>query len=501
MKILTRLIKILYILLKYDIFSIINNNSIVSKILKKFFNTKYNINKGQRLKLTLECLGPIFIKLGQILSTRTDLIPFDIINELKKLQTNTKPIYFSKIKNIIEKSLNDKFENIFSTLNKNPIASASIAQLYTGKLKTGEKIIIKILKPNVENIINTDIKILKIIAKIITPLNGNIKRFKFLDIIAEIENTLENEMNFKNEAANLSKIKKIMNKNKYVYVPQIYWKFLKHNILIIEYLDGINITNIKKFNLLQFNTLDISKILLNSFYTQVFKHRFFHADLHPGNILISKDNFKNPIIILIDFGIMSNLKEEEIIYLAENILAFTKKDYKKIVKLHLNARTIITNDPVYKIENELCCVFEPILNKKIKDIPFDKTIKSIMSLTEKYKMQLQPRLVLFQKTLLTIESLCRYISPDINIWKNTRISIEKNLFKDILYSKFKKNLMNVIYNKEHINTYQDNLYKNYKTIFEKIFSKKLLYFALGYIIVLSMLISFLKYNQSMIFLL
>jgi len=510
MKLIKQLIrpaKIIYIIIKFNLLSLIlNDNNIIIKMFSKFFKKTFKLQKEKRIRIALEELGPIFVKLGQILSTRVDIIEKNTITELKKLQTNIKPINFKKIKIIIERSLNNKIENIFKNINENPLTSASIAQIHTGKLQNNDKIAIKILKPNIKHLIEIDIKILKIIAKILNTFIKNTKRLKPVAIINELDITLQNEINLKYEAANLTKIKKNFNQDKNIYIPKIYWNFLTENILVMEYLDGITITNKQKLKLQGFNTKNISENLINLFYIQAFKHNFFHADLHPGNILISKNNINLPVIILIDFGIISNLDKKETFYLAENILAFTKKDYKKIATLHLNAKTISTNKPLNEIENEICCVFEPILNKKIKDISFKNAITSILMLSKNFEMQIQPQLILFQKTLLTIESLCRQISPEINIWNSTRLSIEKNLLKDIFLNKTQNNIKSLIksaklstINEEDIqkNTYQ----KIKKNILEKILSKKLLTFTVGYIIGLSMLISFLKYNQALIFLL
>ena len=482
---IVRPIQIIYIIFKYNLISLIlNKNNFIHNIIINILKKKQSIKKEKKIRLALEELGPIFIKLGQILSTRSDIFPKNIINELEKLQTNTSTIPFNKIKKIIENSLKTKIENIFKSINENPLSSASIAQIHTAILKNNEKIAIKILKPNIKNLLNIDLQILKILATIIDIFFKNTERFKLKDIIIELKNILHNEINLKYEALNLIKIKKNMNKNKTIYIPNICWSLVRKNILATEYIDGINITNIKKIKKAQLNTKSITENLLNLFYTQVFKYNIFHADLHPGNILISKNNINKPIIILIDFGIISDLEDKEKFYLAENILAFAKKDYKKVAELHIKAQTISTQKSINNIENELCLVFEPILNKEIKDISFKKTIDSLLTLTKKFKLQIQPQLILFQKTLLTIESLCRQLNPNLNIWILTKLSLEKILLKTIITKKIIQNIKNIMTNKNtpiKKNTNKKHIcYKN--KIINKIFSKTITYFLMGYIV-------------------
>lgn len=402
-----------------------------------FFKIEIKINKiEKKIRLLLERLGPIFIKFGQMLSTRSDIIPEKLFLELKKLRTHVKGIEFKIIKKIIEKEFKEKIENIFKKINENPLASASVAQIHSAILKNGDKVVIKILKPDIKFIVLIDIFMLKFIAYFLHNFFAEFARFKLLEVVYELQNIFEDEINFKNEIANLIKMKKNFENDKFIYIPKVYWEFFKKNIFVIEYLDGITITNKIKLNFNNFDLNFITKKLVDLFYTQSFKHRFFHADLHPGNILVSKNNFNKIIIILIDFGIVSTLEKDEVFYLAENILAFTKKDYRKIAILHVNAGTILTDKTIYEIENEICCVFEPMLNKKIKDIDFKISLKSVMNLGSKFNLQIQPQLILFQRTLLTIESLCRELSPDINIWHFTRSSIEAIFLKNIIFERF-----------------------------------------------------------------
>lgn len=418
-----------------------------TKKFKNASNTKEKKEAAIKITSLIEKLGPIAIKLGQILSTRIDIIPVELTNEFKKLQTNIKPVIFKKIKSIIEKKFNTKITNIFKKINENPLASASVAQIYTALSIKNEKLIIKVIKPKINSSIKKDIFLLKILSIIAHILLKKIRRLKPIDIIKELEINLKTEINLKNEAINIIKMQKNFKNDKKIYIPKLEISLTTNEIITLEYIDGINITNKEKLNKINLNTKIILTNLLEILYTQIFKYNLFHADLHPGNILISKNNLNMPIIILIDFGISSTIKNKEKIYLAKNLLAFAQKNYKKVAKLHFKAKTINTSKSIQEIENDLYFIFEPILNKKIEKISFKKTMESLIKLSTALNMQIQPQLILFQKTLLSIESISRHIDPSINLWKITRISIEKIIIKNTLNEKI-KNIFNIRKNKK-----------------------------------------------------
>ncbi|HIH2762443.1 MAG TPA: ABC1 kinase family protein [Candidatus Azoamicus sp. MARI] len=432
----------------------------------------------KKIKIYIEDLGPVFIKFAQMISIRTDIIPENIIKELEKLQTHAKHIHFLEIKNKI-KEIDEVLYNNINKINENPLASASIAQIHTAILNNKKKIIIKILKPEVKNIIKRDINILYKLSKISIFFFKKLERLKIIDVIDEIKNTFENEINFKKESLNIIKIKKNIKGMKDIYIPNII-ETKKEDILIIEYLDGINITNKKKFKKIDINSTNLIKTLLKLFYKQVFEDDIFHADLHPGNILISKTKLKQTIIILLDFGIISGLHYDEKIYLGENILAFAKKDYKKIIHLHLKAHTIEKNDTINIMEKELYDTFKSISGKKLEDIEIKSTINSLMKLSKKFNMQIQPNLILFQKTLLTIEGICRNLDVKINLWQLTRHVMEKILIREVFKIK------NITENKKTINIMQ---YKRNISIL----SNNFLIFLIMYICSLIILNIIIKY--------
>ncbi|HIH2763068.1 MAG TPA: ABC1 kinase family protein [Candidatus Azoamicus sp.] len=449
----------------------------------RFINKKGNVEK--KIKQLIEECGPVFIKFAQIISIRNDILSKNITKELEKLQTNTYQIHFSiiekKIKNI-DKHLYEKIKKI----NENPIASASIAQIHTAVLKNNKKIIIKFLKPDVKEAIKRDINILYKLAKISTFILKKFERLKLIDLVDELKKTLESEINFENENFNMIKIKEQVKNFKNIYIPNIILNSKKDDILIMEYLDGINITNTNKLIKKNIKQTKIISMLLHLFYRQVFEQDIFHADLHPGNILISQTVKKNIIIVLLDFGIMGNLTYDEKIYLSENILAFAKKDYAKIIHLHIKAKTIHMHENINKMEKELNSTFKPIFDKTLKNIDFKKTITSLMALSKSFNMQLQPNLILFQKTLLSIEGLCRNLDTQINLWQITRNVMAKIFIKNL----FKIKKLNIVTHNKKENKKNANAL-NYRILFSNnIFF--LLISGISSLIILNLIIKYYK---------
>lgn len=454
----------------------------------KYFKKKEGLEK--KLKLHIEKMGPVFIKFAQILSIRSDIFPINIIKELEKLQTHAKNVPFSDIKKNIEEFDKSLYNNI-KKINENPIASASIAQIHTAILNNEKKIIIKILKPDVKKIIKRDINILYSISKILTFLFKKIKRLKLIDVIDELKKNLDNETNFKKEISNTIKIKQNTKNINDIYIPNTL-ESKKEDIFIAEYLDGINITNKEKLIKLKINRSKLIKIILTLFYKQVFEHDIFHADLHPGNILISKTK-KNITLILLDFGIIGELKNEEKIYLSENILAFAKQDYKKIIHLHIKANTITLKNNINKMEKEIHDIFKTISNKKLKDIDLKITINSLIKLSKSFDMQIQPNLILFQKTLFTIEGLCRNLNEEINLWYITKNIMEKILINQLI--KIKMHNMNI--NKD---AQQTNLTEVYEIKQYKLLSNNYFLFLIISMFSLTILNIIIKYYKVIIFL-
>lgn len=490
--IVKRFFYIIYIVIKFNIFLLF-----IRKNKKNFDFTKNDIMK---IRIGIEKLGPIFIKLAQIFSTRRDFFDIKIINEFQKLQDSVMPFNFTEIKGIIEQSFKINLLTIFKKINENPLASASVAQIHTAILHNGDKVIIKVLKPNIDKIIFYDLLIIKFIFSFLNYYN-RFERYKLLDVLDEINNIFIYELDLKNEAAHISKFSEHFLYTPFIYSPKVYWELSNTKILTLEYLDGINILNLNKMKKETININNLIFKLFESFYLQFLKYNFFHADWHPGNILISKNNFSNIVIIFLDFGIVSCITNDQKIYLIENMLAFIKRDYNKIIKLHLQAGTITSNLSLQELENNLRFVFDPILNKQLKDISFKKLINDLLYLSKKVHLRLQPKMILFQKTLLSIESLARYLNSDLNLWSINRHLIEKIFVMDIILNKIKFNYL--ISDVIKVNNKLINIKINEKNFLSKLIefflSDFIYYFFLFYIFLLTILFFILEYCNFLLF--
>lgn len=417
---------------------------IASVVFKyRLFNLKNDINSARNLRLAFEELGPIFIKLGQLLSTRHDLLPVEYIKELSKLQDQVKPFDNEIAHKIIKQELHKEYNQIFSDFSQNPIASASIAQVYTASLN-GKEVIVKLLRPNLSKIINRDICLLKSLIKLILKFNKNIKRFKPDELIIELERVLVDEQDLLREAANASQLRRNFKNNKILYIPNVYWQYCTKNILVLERISGVSINNIEELDKNNTDLQLLAKRGVEIFFTQVFEHCLFHGDLHPGNIFIDITNPRDPKYNLIDFGIMGSLGPDEQYYLAANLWAFINKDYRKIAELHIESGWVDPNTRVDLFEAAIRTVSEPILEKPVSEISFGELLVKLFDTAREFNMQLQPQLLVFKKSLINVEGIAHKLDPNLNLWEESRPYIEKWMQDQVgvksLYKKIKNNL-------------------------------------------------------------
>ncbi len=377
-------------------------------------------NRAQRLRLALEELGPIFIKFGQTLSTRRDLLPADIGDELAKLQDSCASFNSKKAVAIIEKSLGGKLRNFFQSFDEKPLASASIAQVHSAKTLDGDEVIVKVLRPNIEKEIKRDISLLYKIAKI-TNKHPDGKRLRPMEVVKQFEQIISKELNMLTEAANASLLRNNFKHTNILYIPKVNWDLTKRNILVMERIYGTPINDIKT---LKNNNADFEKLAkrgVEIFFTQVFKHNFFHADMHPGNIFIGKSNE----YIGVDFGIMGYLSDNDLEFIAKIFLAFFNRDYKQLAKVHLDAGWVSGDINELEFENTIRSVCEPIFNKPLKDISFGQVLINLFKEAQRYDIYIQPQLFLFDKTLLNIEGLGRELYPELDLWDSAKPFLEK----------------------------------------------------------------------------
>ena len=377
--------------------------------------------RGERIRLALEDLGPIFVKFGQILSTRRDLLPDDIAIELTKLQDQVTPFDNRTAYKIIEKSLGHPLGEIFSDFSDAPFASASIAQVHGATLHTGEEVIVKVLRPNIKPVIQRDISLLYIIAEKIESYWPAGKNLRPKAVVAEFEKSLLDELDLMREAANASQLRRNFLNSEDLYVPEVYWEHCRRDIMVMERIHGTPIGSIDALKEKNINLKQLSERGFEIFFTQVFRNSFFHADMHPGNIFVAD----NGQYIAVDFGIMGTLNDTDQRYLAENFLAFFNRDYRRVAELHVTSGWVDKETRIDEFETAIRAVCEPIFDKPLKDISFGQLLINLFQTARRFNMEVQPQLILLQKTLLNIEGLGRQLYPDLDLWKTAKPFLEQ----------------------------------------------------------------------------
>jgi len=398
------------------------------------------LSRGEALRKTLEELGPIFIKFGQALSTRPDILPPDIAFELCKLQDKVPPFSSELALDILEKTYGQSAFDVFKQFETKPLASASMAQVHAATLKTGEEVVIKILRPRIFKMIQQDISILLSIAKLAERYWIEGRRFKPIEVVLEFKRTLMEELDLQREAANASQLKRNFKNSPLLYVPIVYWDYVRQNVLVIERIHGIPVTDITALQQHNINIKALAERGVTLFFTQVFRDCFFHADMHPGNIFVSPHHQQNPQYICIDFGIMGSLNEHDKRYLAENLLAFFKQDYRRVAELHIESGWVSRKTRVDEFESAIRTVCEPIFERPLKDISFALVVVRLFQVARRFHMEVQPQLVLLQKTLLAVEGLGRQLNPDLDLWKTAKPFLEQWMREQIGPKNFIKHL-------------------------------------------------------------
>ncbi len=384
-----------------------------------------------RIREALEQLGPIFVKFGQLLSTRLDLLPDDISKELVKLQDSVPPFSSVHAKKMVEDAFNCKIEELFAEFELQPIASASISQVHAATMHSGQRVVVKVLRPKVKKQITRDLDLLYIIAKIAPLFWSDLRRVKPKCVVLEIRKSMFDELDLVREAANASQLRRNFANSNLLYVPKIYWSHTKQNVLTIERLEGLQISNIAG---LRANNTDLKLLAergVEIFFTQVFRDCFFHADMHPGNVWVSKQDPQNPQYLALDFGIIGTLNPADQHYLAENFLAFFKRDYRRVAQLHVESGWVPKTTRVDEFEAAIRAVCEPIFAKPLNEISFGKTLLRLFQTAKRFDMEIQPQLVLLQKTLISVEGLGRQLYPELDLWTTAKPFLERWMQKRI----------------------------------------------------------------------
>jgi len=383
--------------------------------------------RGVRIRQALEDLGPIFIKFGQIISTRRDLIPDDIAIELAKLQDQVPPFPDRVSRRIIESAYGEETDKLFAEFETTPFASASIAQVHGAVLHDGTKVIVKVVRPNILPVIQRDIQLLYAIAAAVEKHWHAGKQLRAVEVVKEFEKTILDELDLMREAANASQLRRNFKNSDLLYVPEVYWDFSRQNVLVMERIHGTPISDIET---LKQRNIDFKRLAENGveiFFTQVFRDSFFHADMHPGNIFVADDGR----YIAVDFGIMGSLNTTDQRYLAENLLAFFNRDYRRVAQLHIDSGWVSKDTRVEEFEAAIRTVCEPIFDKPLKEISFGQLLLRLFQVARRFNMEVQPQLVLLEKTLLNIEGLGRELYPDLDLWQTAKPYLERWMSEQI----------------------------------------------------------------------
>ena len=381
--------------------------------------------RGERIRQALEELGPIYVKFGQSVSTRQDLLPEDIGAELAKLQDQVPPFSGDLALKAVQDAYGQPADEVFAEFNPEALAAASIAQVHVAKLHSGLEVIVKILRPDVQHQVERDIEILYLIAGLAQRYWVDGRRLRPIEIVQEYEKTVLNELDLMREAANAAQLRRNFKDSPMIYVPEIYWDYCRTQVMVMERVHGVPINDMDS---LRRAGTDFKKLAANGveiFFTQVFRDNFFHADMHPGNIFVDVSDPANPRYAAVDFGIVGTLEDSDRRYLAENFLAFFDRDYHRVAQLHVNSGWVPGKTRVDELESAVRTVCEPIFNKPLKDISFGQVLLMLFQVARRFEMEVQPQLILLQKTLVQIEGLGRELYPDLDLWETGQPVLQK----------------------------------------------------------------------------
>ena len=422
---LFRLAKIVKVGLKYGLDQMILDRASTTRIgewARRLIPTrKFDEPRAVRLRRALEALGPIFVKFGQMLSTRRDLLPPDLADELARLQDRVPPFPTEQAVARLLQEYGRSVDQVFKRFDPVPVASASVAQVHFAELPDGTEVAVKVLRPGIDSIIAHDMGLLDAAAFLLEKVWAEARRLKPREVVAEFAKHLGDELDLMREAANCSQLRRNFRDSELLQVPEVFWDYCGTSVMVMQRMYGVPISRLDALREQRVDLKQLSKAGVEIFFTQVFRDGFFHADMHPGNILVAA----NGQYVALDFGIMGTLNERDKQYLAQNFLAFFKRDYKRVAEAHIDAGWVPAHTRVDEFESAIRAVCEPIFDKPLKDISFGKTLLRLFQTARRFEMEVQPQLVMLQKTLLNIEGLGRELDPDLDLWKTAKPFLER----------------------------------------------------------------------------
>lgn len=430
---ISRILKIFYVLWRYGLFELLQRNIKPGLIfflvwpLALLSPARYR-PRGERLRLTLEDLGPVFIKFGQVLSTRRDLLPEDIADELAKLQDSVPPFSSTQSAEIVQAALGLDLKDIFSSFDANPVASASVAQVHFGVLRGTEKnpewegqaVAIKVLRPGILRVIESDLALMRTLAYFVERFSEDGKRLKPQEVVAGFDTTIHDELDLLREASNCSQLRRNFAGSNQIMIPDVYWDLCHVNVMVMQRMYGISIARLDELRAAGVDLRQLAVDGVEVFFTQAFSHGFFHADMHPGNIMVSLEPATFGRLISLDFGIVGTLSEVDKNYLVQNFLAFFNRDYHRVAALHVESGWVPAQTSIEELEGAVRAVCEPYFDRPLKEISLGIVLLRLFQTSRRFKVEIQPQLTLLQKTLLNVEGLGRQLDPDLDLWKTVK---------------------------------------------------------------------------------
>jgi ubiquinone biosynthesis protein len=386
---------------------------------------RFELPRGRRLRMALERLGPIFIKFGQVLSTRRDLLPLDIADELARLQDRVPPFPAAQARAIVEAELQRPLDEVFAQFDDVPVASASVAQVHFAVLRDGREVAVKVLRPGMLAVIEDDLAILHMLARWVERFSSDGRRLRPREVVSEFDTYLHDELDLVREAANAAQLRRNMADLPLIIVPEMHWDLCTRQVCVMERMSGVPISQVER---LREAGVDIPKLARDGvtiFFTQVFRDGFFHADMHPGNIQVSIAPATFGRYIALDFGIIGTLTESDKDYLAQNFIAFFRRDYKRVAELHVESGWVPPSTRVNELEGAIRAVCEPQFDRPLKDISLGQVLMRLFQASRRFNVEIQPQLVLLQKTLLNVEGLGRQLDPELDLWTTAKPFLER----------------------------------------------------------------------------
>ena len=380
---------------------------------------------AQRMRLALIDLGPVFVKLGQLMSTRRDMLDDELAEQLATLLDKVPAFDSALSKRLIEQALKQRVDQAFAEFDDIPLASASVAQVHSARLITGEAVVVKIIRPGIKRTIERDLRLMRLLAKIINVAVPDFQRLRLQDVIDEYQKTILDELDLQREAGNASQLRRNFKNSNLLYIPKMYWDLSNASVLVQERIFGLRVNDIEAIEKAGISRQELAKRGVEIFFTQVFRDSFFHADMHPGNIFVNPKIAHDPQYMAVDFGIVGSLSQEDQTYLARILLAFFNRDYRQIAQLHVDCGWLPADTKVHEFEGAIRGVSEPIFARPLAEISFAQVLLGLFQTARRFNMQVQPQLVLLQKTMLNIEGLGRQLYPQLNLWETAQPILEE----------------------------------------------------------------------------